>query len=55
MLTWVLFAIALAFVRVLVWWFQLPAPTEHDDTRRGDDLREPTGVSAGDVSMFWDH
>lgn len=55
MLTWVLLAIAAATVGALVWWFLLPAHAEHDDTRRADDQREPTGFSDGDVSMFWDH
>lgn len=54
MLTLILFGAALIVVGFLVWWFLLPAPREHDDTRRADDQREPTGFSDGDVSMFWD-
>lgn len=53
---WVLAAVAaVGAVLWLVWWFLLPAPQEHDDTRRADDAREPTGFSHGDVTMFWDH
>lgn len=54
MLTWLLLAIVLVAVGLLVRWFLLPAPREHDDTRRADDQAEPTGFSQGDVSMFWD-
>jgi len=54
MLAWLLVGAAFLAVGLLVWWLLLPAPQEHDDTRRADDGAEATGFSAGDVSMFWD-